>query len=71
MVAGGHVTTNTHKASGRDRVADIVSNSPSPRYRETHNGINFETTNSTSRDIININDDIRTWQDIWGECDSY
>jgi RHS repeat-associated protein len=39
--------------------------------RETHYGINFETTNSTSRDIININDDIRTWQDIWGECDSY
>ena len=39
--------------------------------RESHGGINFDTTSSTSRDIININEDIRFWQYIWGESETY
>jgi len=39
--------------------------------RESHGGINFETTSSTSRDIINSNEDIRLWQYTWGEIETY
>ena len=39
--------------------------------RGSHGGINFETTNSTSRDIINSNEDIRLWQYTWGEIETY
>ena len=39
--------------------------------RGSHGGINFETTSSTSRDIINSNEDIRLWQYTWGEIETY
>ena len=39
--------------------------------RESHGGTPFETTNSTSRDIINTNEDIRMWQNTWDENETF
>ena len=39
--------------------------------RESHGGIPFETTSSTSRNIININGDIKMWKYTWGESETF
>ena len=39
--------------------------------RESHGGTPFETTSSTSRNIININDEIKMWKYTWGESETF
>ena len=39
--------------------------------RESHGGIPFETTSSTSRNIININGEIKMWKYTWGESETF
>ena len=34
-------------------------------------GIPFETTSSTSRNIININGEIKMWKYTWGESETF